>query len=184
MKFNYGKLLPGMIVGTTDTFTTFGALTRATEAGIKNAMNTNISSHIALIVKEHSLLYLVEMALPKIHEVDLNKYEHGDFGNHAVFCANPFGQDYIYNYDLQEKVNNWILQCHTIGIKYDIKELFLFWDVPVHNDPKKLICSDLARNMMDTFKLPVPKEWDKKCNPYDIQKYMTDKKMMVESWKK
>jgi hypothetical protein len=184
MKFNYGKLLPGMIVGTTDTLSAFGILTRSTEAGIKNAMNSNIASHIALIVKEHDLLYVVEMALPKIRQGDLNEYEHSNLGDHAVFVANPFGFDYQTNYDLQDKVNKWILKCHTIGIKYNLEELFRFWDIPLHDSTKKLICSELARNMMETFKLPVPKEWDNLCNPYDIQKYVTENKMLVEGWKK
>lgn len=184
MKFNYSKLLPGMIMGTTDTFTTFGAITRATEAGVKNAMNPNIASHIALIVKEHDLLYVVEMALPKIRQGDLNEYEHNNFGNHAVFVANPFGSDYVTNYDLQDQVNKWILRCHMIGIKYNLEELFRFWDVPFHDNSQKLICSELARNMMDNFKLPFPKEWNDLCDPYDIQRYVTENKMLVEGWKK
>jgi hypothetical protein len=186
MRFNYDKLLPGFIVGTTDTFTTFGAITRATEAGIKNIMNPNISSHIFLIVKEHDLIFGVEMVLPKIRMCDLNKYEYGKLGNHAVFVANPFrliDYRYEYNYTMQESVNAWILKCHTIGIKYDIKELFKFWDLPVHDNKQKLICSELARNMLHQFEISYPPSWVEKVSPYDIQKWACNENLFVSDWK-
>ena len=184
MKFNYGVLLPGYIVGATDTLSSFGVITRITETGdIRNAFNPDISSHIFLIVKEHDLLYGIEMALPKIRQCDLNEYEHGNLGDHAVFMANPFGESYIDNYDLQDEVNNWILKCHALGIQYGLEELLKFWDIPVHTDPKKLICSDLARNMLKFFKVPYPSVWDTKDSPYDHQKYFTEKKMLVPNWK-
>ena len=184
MKFNYGALLPGFIVGTTSTFTLFGAITRMTERkSLTNVFDPNTASHIFLITREHDLLNGVEMAIPTIRQCDLNEYEHGNCGNHAVFVANPFGDTYYENYSLQEEVNFWILKCHTIGIKYDWKELMKFWDMPVYDDPKKLICSDLARNMLKTFKVPYPSVWDTKDSPYDHQKYFTEKKMLVPNWK-
>lgn len=186
MKFNYGNLLPGYIVGTTNLLTSFGSVIRATEAGVKNIMNPNISSHVFLIVKEHDLLYGVEMAVPKIRMCDLNKYEHGKFGNHAVFVANPFkiiDPEYDYNYYMQENVNKWILKCHTIGIKYDIEELFKFWDIPVHGSGKKLICSELIRNMLRKFNITYPVWWDDKVSPLDIQKWARNENLFVSDWK-
>jgi hypothetical protein len=179
MKIDYSKLRPGMIIGTTD-MSPFAITTRITNAGIKNAFNPNVCTHIAIVCKEHDLFYLMEMALPKIREADCHKYEHGQFGNHIVFAAMPFDID---DYTLQEKANDFLLESHRIGVKYDIKELFKFWGFHTYNDKKKLICSDLARNMMWQLNIKYPLEWDSIVSPWDEQVYFTHTEKLVDIFK-
>jgi hypothetical protein len=181
MKFDYDKFVPGMIIGTTNIFSPVGLPIRITTAGLHNAFNPRIATHIAIVCKEHDLYYFMEMKLPKIHQSDCNEYEHGIFGDHVVFAALPFPAD---DYYMQELANKFLLESHRIGIKYDIKELFKFWDMPVHNDKRKLICSDLSRNMCQYIGVSYPEEWDTLVSPYDEQKFYTKENKLVDIRKK
>lgn len=178
-QFDYGKFYPGLVLGTT-AMDPLGAIIRATTAGWQNIFNPNVCSHILTVVKEHDLLYGIEMALPKIREVDLSDYEHSNWGNHLVFAANFISPT---DYESQDKANEWLLKCHTIGIKYDFVELLKFWDDKIRNDPKELICSDLIRNMLEYLKITIPVQWDHLVSPYDIQKYATDNAKLIKWWK-
>jgi hypothetical protein len=178
-KFDYSKFYPGLVLGTTD-MSPIAMAIRATTAGIQNIFNPNISTHVLAVVKEHDLLYGIEMAPPRIREIDLNKYEHGPLLNHIVFAAHFIEWD---DYKTQDKVNEWLLESHTKGIKYDIIELFKFWDDDIPDDPKKLICSDLIRNMMKFINIKIPIEWNKLCDPYDIQRYSTNNNKLIKWWK-
>jgi hypothetical protein len=178
-RFDYSKLYPGVVLGTTD-MSPLGMIIRATTAGVQNTFNPNIATHVLAVVKEHDLLYGMEMAEPKIREVDLTEYEHSDFGNHVVFAANFIKWD---DYKTQEKANAWLLKSHTLGIKYDFIELFRFWDAEIPDDPKKLICSDLIRNMMKYIGINIPIQWLQLCDPYDIQKYAENNSQLIKWWK-
>jgi hypothetical protein len=179
MKFNHAKILPGFIIGTTDTWSVLGAFIRSTEAGILHTFDANVSSHIVLTCNAYRLNYGMQMLVPKINRCNLSDYEHDNNGDHGVFMANPFGNDYLTNADMQDKVNRWIWQCYSIGIKYNIEELFRFWDIPFPEGTDKIICSDLARNMLRNFNILFPSMWNSKCNPLDIQKYETSNNMLV-----
>lgn len=176
MKFDYSKFVPGTIIGTSNILSPIGLPIRITTAGWKNAFNPNIATHIAIICKEHDLYYFMEMLLPKIRQSDCNEYEHGAFGDHVVFAALPFAAD---DYDSQEKANKFLLQCHRIGIKYGTEELFRFWDIPLPDDKNRLICSELARNMLGYIGISYPKEWDNLVSPYDEQKFFTKENKLI-----
>lgn len=166
-----------MIIGTTDITSLIGLPIRITTAGWRNAFNPNIATHIAIVCKEHDLFYFMEMLLPKIHQTDCNTYENGIFGDHVVFSALPFAVD---DYDAQEKANKFLLQSHRIGIKYGTEELFKFWDIPVPADKNKLICSELARNMLNYIGVPYPEKWDILVSPYDEQLFYTNEKKLID----
>ena len=168
--------VPGMIIGTTDLLSPIGLPIRITTAGWQNALNPRIATHIAIVCKEHDLFYFMEMALPKIREADCNEYEHGILGDHVVFAAMPFAADDL---SMQNQANNFLLESHRIGIKYGTEELFKFWDIPVHPDKKKLICSELSRNMCRQLNIPYPKEWDTLVSPYDEQKFYTSENKLI-----
>jgi hypothetical protein len=163
MKLNYSELCPGMVIGTTNLFSPLAAIIRATTAGIKNIFNKKISSHIVIVCEEHDLLYGMEMAWPKIRQIDLN-----DIEKHIVFIAKDSA---LVDEDLQWKCNHWLLTSHYIGVRYDWKELFRFWNIQTYDDKKKWICSDLYREMLKYNGMNYPKEWNNKCDPYDIQRY-------------
>jgi hypothetical protein len=183
-QIDYGKLLPGDIIGSTGSiFDPVSCLIRGTTAGIDHALDPTIASHVFVVCKEHDLLYGMSMDLNGLSQDDLNTWEHGVFGDHIVFVARPFEWD---NYALQDKINQWLLKSHEIGIKYDVLELLRWWGLPVYDDPKKIVCGDFTRIMLQTFGLAHPKEWDvdfRKSDPWDQQAYFTNAKKLINWWK-
>lgn len=178
---DYGKIVPGTIFGSTKLFGAAGSIIRATTAGLKNTFNPWIATHIFIAVQEHGLLYGIGMEFPRIRIVDLCDYENGILGEHLVFAAVP--RELKENRELQEKANWWLLESHRRRVKYDLKELLLFWKITVRDDPEKLICSDLARNMLRFLNIPYPNDWNTKVDPYDHQKYFTNTSQLIKYWR-
>ena len=177
MKLDYDKLKPGMILGVTS-MSPFAITTRITTAGMHNAFNLKIATHIAIVCQEHGLYYIMEMATPKIRERDINEYDSGClWSNRIVFAAYPFQPWDIVS---QKDANDFLLESHRIGVQYNIEELFEFWGIDLPEDHSKIICSDLARNMMRVLKLPYPIEWDKKVSPWDIQKFFIKSNELID----
>lgn len=162
MKIDYNKLYPGIVIGTTS-MSPLAMAIRTTTTGIKNIFNLDISTHVMIVCKDHDLFYGMEMNWPKIRNIDLNKI------GHISFIGGNINKD---NYELQDKCNDWLWKSHSIGIRYDIKELFKFWGLPVYDDPKKYVCSDLVREMYKCNSISYPDKWNDKCSPYHIQKYV------------
>lgn len=182
-RIDYGTLFPGCIIGTTNTFDPISAIIRGTEAGPLHAFDSTIASHVFAVCKEHDLLYGMSMNLKGLSQDDLNEWDHGVFGNHIVFVARPFAWD---DYAMQDRINQWLLKSHEIGIKYDILELLRWWDLPVYDDPEKIVCGDFTRIMLQTFGLAHPKEWDadfRTSDPYDQQIYFTNAHKTIQWWK-
>jgi hypothetical protein len=184
---NYGKLLPGMIIGTTDTFDPLSAIIRISEtSNAANVLNPCIASHVLAVCQEHDLLYGMGMTWPKIHQDDLNTFDNGDyvvFKSHIVFVADPFTS---FDYEKRDAANKFLLHSHTLAIKYDIVELLRWWNFPVNDDPKKLVCGDLTYAMMWSMKLDYPKEWDSNItrhDPWDQQRYFTESKKTI-NWRR
>jgi hypothetical protein len=185
MKLNYGALYPGLIVGASGSILDpVSCLIRGTEAGVAHAFDPAVASHVFCVCKEHDLLYGMSMDLEGLSEDDLNTWEHGNFGDHVVWVANP---GVVWdNYALQDKINQWLLKSHAIGIKYDVLELFRWWGINTPDDPKKLVCSDFTRIMLQTFGLAHPKEWDadfKMSDPWDQQIYFTNANKLLPNWR-
>lgn len=197
---DYGKLKPGMIVGTTDTLHPMGIVTRATEVtqsvdsvlqGLSNALNPDVASHIFCIVEEHELLYGVGMKWPKVSMEDICDYQHGPLGNHIVFVADPVPRavkysplihDEVDEEELRIRLNKWLLECHKRSIKYDLDGLLAFWHI-AKDDPRKLICSELAREMLYWHNMYFPSSWMIKVSPFDIQRHYTDTAQLVKWWR-
>lgn len=163
MILDYSKLVPGMVIGTTCLTSPLAAIIRFTTAGPRYVFSRLAASHIVIVVREHDLYYGMEMTWPKIRQIDLC-----DIDKYVVFYT---ADRTLTNYRMQDQCNEWLLKSHYIGVKYDWKELFKFWDMPVYDDPKRLICSDLYREMCRCNKIPYPKKWNTKVSPWDIQKY-------------
>lgn len=159
----YGTLTPGTVIGTTSVLSPLGAVIRCTTAGMCNAFNPGIASHVLMVVNVHDLLYGVEMSWPKIRMVGLN-----DIGRIA-FCESVIPD---YNYDLQHRCNKWLLKSHEIGVKYDLKELLKFWKIKAFDDPRKLVCSGLYREMCRGCGIPYPNRWNDRVSPYDVQRHL------------
>lgn len=172
-KINYDTLRPGYIIGTTMTIHPMAMITKITTAGMKNIFNPNIATHCLAVCQEHDLLYGMEMTYPKIRQVDLCDYEHCRAGNHIVFIAKI--PDIFC-----EKANNFLLESHRRGIKYDIAGLLEFWGL-TNDNKKKLYCSELIRQMFKYIPLYYPKEWDEKVSPYAVQNFT--KEYQFKWWK-
>ena len=156
----YKYLRPGMCIGVTKLISPLGAIIRATTAGFINTFNPQIASHIVCVAESKGLLYGVEMNYPKIRRVDLNDLDP------VVFVG--------YHPDLdQSEANDWLWESHARRIKYGILEVLEFWGLPT-DQPKRMICSELYKEMLKAQGLIYPKEWDVKVSPYDIQKYIVN----------
>lgn len=172
-KINNSVLRPGYIIGTTMTIHPMAMITKITTAGIKNIFNPNIATHCLAVTQEHGLNYGVEMAWPKIRQIDLNNFEHCSMGNHIVFVASiPDG--------LCDFANEFLLESHRRAIKYDIKGLLEFWEL-AKDEKKKLYCSELIREEMKMLELLYPVEWNEKVSPIQIQLFT--KPTHIKWWK-
>jgi hypothetical protein len=165
------KLQPGDIVGITD-LSWFACVERTTINGLGNVFNQMLSTHIAVVCDRGSgLLYFCEMMYPTIQMNNLQEYDHLKPMEHITFV----GRHPALAADGGKRMacNDFLIESHAHLVKYDLLELLKFWDMPVPDDPKKIICSDLPRNMLRAVGLPYPMAWDVKCSPYDWQVWNT-----------
>lgn len=163
-KIDYSRLAAGDILGTTR-LDPLGCIIRATEAGLFNIFNMKVSSHIMIVCQDHDLFYGMELTWPKIRMIDLPvKW---------VFHARIPGVSAF-----SDKVNQWILKCHSMNIKYDWKGLLEFWHL-TDDEKEKWYCSEFAREMMRFIGVPFPFAWEQKVSPWDMQQYCKEKNLMV-----
>lgn len=171
-QWNYPELCPGDIVGTTRLLSPFAIITRMTCAGVKNAFNPKIATHVRVIMGSTKLLYALEMQWPKkpnLHLVDLKGTE-----GETVFVKRS-----LPLYAKYQEVNDWLISSHSMSVRYDLKELLKFWNLAQDDSGKKWICSDLPREMFRHFGVPYDEKFNDKVSPYDWQ---TTKNLVPVKW--
>jgi hypothetical protein len=191
MKIDYSRLMPGTIIGTASYCHPISLLIREGETWDWRALfNSKIATHTLIVVKEHDLLYGIEMTPPKIHQRDLSTLSDSNiFGDHMVFAATP--QIVRGDHILQEYISKWLLKLHYLGVlKYDWRGLFQFplnklQDIlglreSATSDSKKYYCSEFVNLYLKTLEtwtgvnLHLPNSWNSKVSPWDIQKFCKD----------
>ena len=159
----YTLLRPCDIIGVTDTFTPFSIVERIKINGWKYAFASNKSTHITIACDRGAgLLYGCAMDFPKIDMEELHQYDHDKNGNHIVFVGRHPAFD---NADLRMLGNQFLIDAHAAGIKYDIGELFDFFGYCGWDSTKEWICSDLPKELFKKCKAPFPSIWDERGHP-------------------
>lgn len=160
-RLDYATLRPGMLIGTTNLIHPISLIVRGTTAGLKNAFNSKIASHVLVVCETHDVLYGMEMAWPKIRRVDLKDYT--KWPERIVFIAEHLDVN-------PARANEFLWESYSLRIRYGLFELLEFWGLPT-DQPDKMICSELYREMLKDQGISFPSKWDEKVSPYDEQKW-------------
>lgn len=165
-EINHSAIRTGDVIGTEDTLHPMSMTTRVTCGGASALFSTRISTHIVVACESHGLMYGMEMGPRKIRMVDLREYENGRFGNHIVFV----GRHVDMTPDKAFMAWSWLHDAHAKSIKYDHVELLKFLNLPVTDDPDRLICSGLPRELFRAQRLRYDPAFDVKVSPLNWQR--------------
>jgi hypothetical protein len=159
----YNLLRPGDIIGVENTFAPFDMTEKCTIRGGKYIFDNMTSCHITVAAdKGKGVMCGIAMNWPHIQEENLEQYNHGKNGKHIVFIGrHPL-------IDFQE-ANDFLWTSLSKRINYDLWELLSFWGYDEWDSCRKLICSDLPREMLKKQMIHYPAEWDKKVSPWGWQ---------------
>jgi hypothetical protein len=169
---------PCMIVGVTgrnEILDGFGDIERATVAGLANALNDTIATHIAVCcdLGDGAGLITVGMGAQGIERNSIDHYGDGSqekivfLGHHPAFNEPDevsFGNAYLKH-------------CWDVHEGYGYLTLLKFWLEPigikVPDNANRPICSELPRNMLRSLNIPYPADWDDRCSPWSWQQWKT-----------
>jgi hypothetical protein len=163
------KLRIGDVVGTTD-LSFLSSMIKLRTWGWCSMLSQSKCSHIATVVQEHGLFYLMEMEGKGITESDVNKYDHSPPRAHICFV----GRHPVFNrMAIQLQYNDYMLLLHEKHVKYGFEDIanFVLEEVGIrlHDKQDTLICSELPRVGFAKCGIPYPQAWEKDCSPENWQ---------------
>jgi hypothetical protein len=127
--------------------------------GPKYTFDLNKGTHTGIICdRGGGLYYVAEMLGNGLCMSELQKYDHKPgswFGHFTRVGRHPL----MENLGMRDKLNTWIIQQHSFGVKYGYEGLLKFLFPKMQDNPYTWICSQFAAVAYNLLSIPLPIGW-------------------------
>lgn len=164
VKFDYSAINVGDLVFTSG-YSLLSFTIRGVSAGLKNAFNTIIPTHVGIIVEANGQKLIAEMLQSGLAIGSLEQYNKGGLGRYVVGIKRS--TKYL-SVPKRNRLNNEVFNDLRHTLDYDFKGLLKFIIGRVKDSSNRYYCSEYVVHQTQLDGINYPAEFFTKVSPLDI----------------